>query len=78
MRTVSVREMRTHISKVLEEAEKGETLVIKRYGREIAKLGPMDTEKEKLPSLEAMRRTIECKGNTLSQDILDSRMQERF
>jgi len=70
--------MRTHISKVLEEAEKGETLVIKRYGREIAKLGPMDTEKEKLPSLEEMRRTIECKGNTLSQDILDSRMQERF
>jgi len=78
MKTVSVRELRDHIGAILEEAESGETLVIKRHGREIAKLGPMDVEKEGLPSMESFRKGINCKGNTLGQDIMDARMQERF
>ena len=78
MRTVSVREMREQISKILEEAEKGETFVIKRCGREIAKLSPVDTDNGRLPSLGTMRSSIECKGNSLSQNIDGSRMQERF
>ncbi len=78
MKTVSVREMRDHIGAILEEAESGETLVIKRHGREIAKLGPMDVQKEGLPSMESFRKGINCKGSTLSQDIVKTRMQERF
>jgi len=78
MKTVSVREMRDHIGAILEEAERGETLIIKRHGREVAKLGPMDTEKEGLPSMESFRKGINYKGNTLGQDIVDARMQERF
>jgi len=59
MKTVSVKEMRDHIGAILEEAERGETLVIKRHGREIAKLGPMDVQKEGLPSMESFRKGIQ-------------------
>ncbi len=78
MKTVSARKMRGQIGAILEEAESGETLVIKGHGREVAKLGPTDAEKEGLPGMESFRKGIHFKGHTLSQDSVDARMQERF
>ena len=78
MKIVSVREMRDHIGKVLAEAEQGETVVIKRHGREIAKLGPLETQTAGLPSMKALRKRISRKGGALSRDIVDARAQERF
>lgn len=78
MKTVSVREMRDHIGSVLGEAEQGETVVIKRHGREIAKLSPMDSRETGLPSMKALRSRIERKGKSLSQDVAGARDQERY
>ena len=38
--TVGVREMRVRLAELVGRAERGETVVITRSGREVARLGP--------------------------------------
>ncbi|MCL4461024.1 MAG: type II toxin-antitoxin system prevent-host-death family antitoxin [Nitrospirae bacterium] len=48
MKTVGAYEMKTHLSRLLEEVEKGERIVITRHGRPVAELVPLpsrNTEK---------------------------------
>jgi prevent-host-death family protein len=40
METVNVYEAKTHLSKLLERVERGETVVIARAGKPVAVLGP--------------------------------------
>ncbi|KGA95089.1 hypothetical protein LptCag_2523 [Leptospirillum ferriphilum] len=40
MKSVGAYEMKTHLSRLLEEVEKGERIVITRHGRPIAELIP--------------------------------------
>ncbi len=40
MRTVGAYEAKTHLPKLLEAVEKGETIVITRHGKEVARLVP--------------------------------------
>ena len=41
MRTVGAFEAKTHLSQLLERAEKGEEIVITRHGKPVAKLVPI-------------------------------------
>jgi len=78
MKTVNVREMRNHIGQVLSTAEHGETVVIKRHGRKVAKLSPLDANETGLPSMKALRDRIARKGDPLSRDLVGARKQERY
>lgn len=42
MKTVSVSDAKTHLSRLLEEALAGESIVIARAGRPVARLVPVD------------------------------------
>lgn len=42
MATISAREARTHLAKLLDRIERGETIVITRRGRPVARLAPVE------------------------------------
>jgi prevent-host-death family protein len=48
MRTVGTFEGKTHFSRLVEEAERGETIIITRHGRPVAQLCPIAPEAERL------------------------------
>jgi prevent-host-death family protein len=53
MSEIGAYEAKTHLSKLLERVEKGESFVITRHGRAVAELGPVGKRDEK-----SIRRAI--------------------
>lgn len=63
MRKVQASEAKTHLLRLLDEVEKGETIVITRHGKAIARLAPeeaVDTDKvrEAIEGLRALREKV--------------------
>lgn len=54
MRTIPASEAKTRLAELLSDVERGETIVITRHGRAIARIEP-----EAAPALEARRTAIE-------------------
>ena len=79
MLEVNVRELRTNLSALLNSVEQGETIVITRRGKRIAKI-VSETSATGLPALDGFRRSIGVKknGTSLSQTVIDDRREERF
>ena len=48
MTTVNVHEAKTHLSKLLEQVERGEEIIIARAGQPVAKLSAWKPEKRKI------------------------------
>lgn len=46
MRTVQASEAKTHLPQLLDDVERGATLIITRHGRPIARLVPEETERQ--------------------------------
>jgi prevent-host-death family protein len=74
MSTISSYEAKTHLPRLLREVERGETVIITRHGKPVAKLGPIGE-----PAGGGTAKTIErmqairSRSATLSVDeILDS------
>jgi prevent-host-death family protein len=66
MRSVGAYEAKTHLPKLLEAVERGETIVITRHGKEVAHLVPPPGESQKTDAaaaIAAWRKTR--KGITL-------------
>jgi prevent-host-death family protein len=51
MATVNIHEAKTHLSKLVERASRGERVVIARAGRPVAILGPLTTSGRRKPGL---------------------------
>ncbi|MBZ0253867.1 MAG: type II toxin-antitoxin system prevent-host-death family antitoxin [Candidatus Methylomirabilis sp.] len=65
-KTVGAFEAKTHFSKLLDEVEKGEEIVITRRGKEVARLTPMEPAEARVGVKEAIARIRELrKGVTL-------------
>jgi prevent-host-death family protein len=65
MRTVGAYEAKTNLSKLLDEVERGETIVITRHGAPVAHLAPVPGKK-KMTVAEAIEALKEFrKGKTL-------------
>jgi prevent-host-death family protein len=47
MRTFNIHEAKTHLSRLVDEAEKGEPFIIAKAGKPKVKVVPIDTEKPK-------------------------------
>lgn len=46
MRQVNIHEAKTHFSRLVEDAEKGETIIVAKAGKPVAKLVPLDDKPE--------------------------------
>lgn len=77
MLKVNVKEARNKLSSLLDKVETGEEVVITRRGNSIAKLVPIEKNKQ-LPSLHEFRAKIRIKKGTLSQTVIKSREEERY
>ncbi len=77
MRKINVKEARDNLSALLDAVAAGEEVVLLRRGKEVARLVPPRARAKRLPSLEALRRSITVKGKTLSEEVLRGR-DERF
>lgn len=78
MNQITVREARQHLSGLINAAERGETIVITRRGREVARLVPAEGKHVTMPDLESFRGTLKVKGKALSKMVVEARQEERF
>lgn len=75
MREVQASEAKTHLPQLLDEVERGETIVITRHGRAIARLVP-DEERRRAAyekAVETMKEIRQRTGKVTLQEILDAR-----
>jgi prevent-host-death family protein len=78
MPVVNLKEARRRLTALVDAAEHGESTVITRRGRRVARLVPAAPPRsEPLPDLTEFRSSIRRRGNTLTQALLASRREER-
>ncbi len=87
METVGLFEAKTHLSKLIARAERGEEVIITRHNRPVAKLVPITTEispelyrkrLEILAELQAIGRDIAARGGPITvEEILSWRDEGR-
>jgi prevent-host-death family protein len=72
METVGSYEAKTHLPRLLERVERGETITITRHGKPVARLVPAEPtarRPEIAETLEAMRNFQETEAPTLGDDL---------
>jgi prevent-host-death family protein len=75
MREVQASEAKTHLPQLLDDVERGETIVITRHGRPIARLVPDEDDRQArsraaIDGIMALRKRT---GKVTLQEILDAR-----
>jgi prevent-host-death family protein len=75
MREVQASEAKTHLPQLLDDVEHGETIVITRHGRSIARLVPdadrrQEQAREAVAAIKALRKRV---GKVPLQELLDAR-----
>ncbi len=79
MDSVNLKEARRRLSDLVKAAESGESVVITRRGREVARLVPLEPKRPKrLPDLAAFRASIEVRGKPLSDVVIEARQEARY
>ena len=76
MTTVTLTDFRSHASGMLTQVEKGETLLVLRHGRPIAKVSPVDDGDVSIPSWKKTALRLSRKGAELASAILEERSRE--
>jgi prevent-host-death family protein len=79
MKTVQASEAKTRFLSILDEVERGETIIITRHGKPIARIGPQvgeDREKVKR-AIENMRELRKTMGKLSLEEILSARDEGR-
>lgn len=75
---ISAKEARAKFSSLLNRVKDGDEVVIRRRGKEIARLLPPSGEGKRLPSLSDFRRSIRQKGEPLSSAVRKGRKEARY
>jgi prevent-host-death family protein len=76
---VNLKEARRRLSDLVRAAEKGESIVLTRRGRKVARIeGARERATKRLPSLAEFRASIVVKGKPLSQTVIDARREARY
>jgi prevent-host-death family protein len=75
MREVQASEAKTHLPQLLDDVEHGETIIITRHGRPIARLVPDEDRRqaearEAVAAIRALRKRV---GKVPRQELLDAR-----
>jgi prevent-host-death family protein len=75
---MSAKQAREQFRALVDAAARGETTIITRRGRQIARLNPIASEAgRKLPDLTDFRSSVRLKGRGLSAAVLALRAEER-
>lgn len=79
MRVVQASEAKTHLPKLLDAVERGETIIITRHGRAIARVIPEITQnREKTArALENLRKLGKKLGKVTAAEVLEWRDEGR-
>ena len=79
MREIQASEAKVHLSQLLDDVERGETLVIKRHGRRIARIVPeVDRRQEEIDkALTGIRELRKRTGGITLQELLSARDEGR-
>ena len=78
MQTMNIKEARACLSRLVDGAERGETVVITRHGKQSARLGPMPARAKRLPRLGEFRSEIVTPRTGLAATVMASRREGRF
>jgi len=79
MNRINLKEARRRLSDLVTAAEHGETTLITRRGKQVARIVPVDRKARRgLPDLTAFRASIKVKGKPLSQIVVESRKKARY
>jgi prevent-host-death family protein len=78
MTEVSVKDARDNFRAWLDRAEAGEEIVITRRGKEVARLVPPRREPKRFPDLTEFRKSIELRGEPLSETVMRLRRESRY
>ncbi len=76
MRTVNFTEFRNDASFLLSAVENGETIIILRHGKPIARISPPETKAGETPSWKKPALRLVTKGKNLSSAIISERESE--
>lgn len=79
MREIQASEAKTHLPKLLDDVERGETLVITRHGRRIARIVPeVDRRQQEVDEALAAIRVLRTRtGRVSTADLLSARDEGR-
>jgi prevent-host-death family protein len=79
MREIQASEAKTHLPQLLDEVERGETLIITRHGRPIARIVPeLDRRQEEVDkSLDAIMELRKRTGRITLEELLTARDEGR-
>jgi prevent-host-death family protein len=75
---ISVKEARSKFRSLLDQVEEGNEVVIRRRGKEVARLVPPKGEGKRLPILKKFRSSIKIKGEPLSEVVKKEREEARY
>jgi prevent-host-death family protein len=79
MREIQASEAKTHLSRLLDEVERGETLIITRHGRAIARIVPeVDRQQTKIDeAMDAIWKLRRRTGRISVDELLSARDEGR-
>jgi prevent-host-death family protein len=79
MREIQASEAKTHLPQLLDDVERGETLVITRHGRRIARIVPeVDLRQEEIAkAMEGIREIGKRTGRVTVKELLSARDEGR-
>ena len=79
MKTMQASEAKTHFLRLLDEVERGETIVITRHGKPVAQVSPQpDFDRERVKqAIEGMRELRKRTGRLSLEEILSARDEGR-
>lgn len=79
MRIVQAAEAKTHLLRILDDVEQGETIVITRHGKPVAQLSPhAEAERERFEEAMAQMRELRQRvGKVSIEEILSARDEGR-
>ncbi|MDP3559044.1 MAG: type II toxin-antitoxin system Phd/YefM family antitoxin [Legionellaceae bacterium] len=73
MQQLNIYEVKTHLSKLVDQAHNGETIIIAKSGKPWAKIIPFDSPKKqfKFGTMEGQIKISEDFNNSLSNEIIN-------
>ena len=79
MQTIQASEAKTHFLRILDKVERGESIIITRHGKPVARIIPqVDIDRERVEqAMQEMRRLRQKIGKLSLEEILSARDEGR-
>ena len=79
MNTINAKQARKQLGELIDAAQRGESTVITRRGKQVAELVPVRSRRRrKLPDLSTFRASVKMKGKSMSRTVIAMRAEERY